>query len=51
VHDGAEVYISCSSGKLNEVWYFFNVQGNIIDGKYEAVDSRKLLLCFGWLFF
>ncbi|KAJ5312010.1 hypothetical protein PENANT_c022G04682 [Penicillium antarcticum] len=45
VHDGAEVYISCSSGKLNQVWYFFNVQGNIIDGKYEAVDSLTTSGC------
>ncbi|KAJ5114324.1 Ribonuclease T2 [Penicillium alfredii] len=33
---GAEAYIGCKSGKLNQVWYFFNVRGNAIDGKYQA---------------
>jgi ribonuclease T2 len=41
LHDGASVYLGCSSGVLNEVWYFFNVAGNAIDGQYQAVDTRK----------
>lgn len=40
---GASVYLGCSSGKLNQVWYFFNVQGNAIDGSYKAVKTRKFL--------
>lgn len=41
LHDGASVYLGCSSGVLNEVWYFFNVAGNAIGGQYQAVDTRK----------
>ncbi|KAJ5779997.1 hypothetical protein N7457_005157 [Penicillium paradoxum] len=36
---GAEVYLGCSSGKLNQVWYFYNVQGNAVDGTYKAAAS------------
>ncbi|KAK4864021.1 hypothetical protein LT330_010231 [Penicillium expansum] len=36
---GASVYVGCSSGKLNQAWYFFNVKGNAIDGTYKAVDT------------
>lgn len=42
VTHGTTVYLGCSSGALNEVWYFFNVQGNVIDGQYKATNSRKL---------
>jgi hypothetical protein len=42
LHGGASVYLGCSSGSLNQVWYFFNVAGNAIDGQYQAVDTRKL---------
>lgn len=47
---GASVYLGCSSGKLNQVWYFYNVQGNAIDGSYKAVKTRKWtgLLCSGF---
>ncbi|KAJ5241554.1 Ribonuclease T2 [Penicillium citrinum] len=44
-HDGAEVYLGCKSGKLNEAWYFFNVRGNAIDGKYQAADSLTKSSC------
>lgn len=48
---GASVYLGCSSGKLNEVWYFYNVKGNAIDGTYKAVDTRKFYhLLLGWCF-
>jgi ribonuclease T2 len=40
---GASVYLGCSSGKLNQVWYFYNVQGNAIDGSYKAVKTRKFI--------
>lgn len=48
---GASVYLGCSSGKLNQVWYFYNVKGNAIDGTYKAVDTRKFYrLLFGGIF-
>ncbi|EPS25161.1 Ribonuclease T2 [Penicillium oxalicum] len=45
LHDGASVYLGCSSGKLNQVWYFFNVAGNAITGQYEAVDTLTKSSC------
>ncbi|KAJ5826620.1 hypothetical protein N7447_003383 [Penicillium robsamsonii] len=42
---GAEVYLGCSSGELNQAWYFFNVKGNAIDGTYKAVDTLTTSGC------
>ncbi|KAJ5970218.1 uncharacterized protein N7479_000136 [Penicillium vulpinum] len=42
---GAVPYLGCSSGKLNEVWYFYNIQGNAIDGTYKAVDTLTTSTC------
>lgn len=33
---GQEVYLGCSSGALNEIWYFFNVRGTLEAGSFEA---------------
>ncbi|KAJ5676530.1 uncharacterized protein N7477_002163 [Penicillium maclennaniae] len=41
LHGGSQAYVGCESGSLNEVWYFFNVRGNAIDGLYEATAPRK----------
>ncbi|KAK0250069.1 Ribonuclease T2 precursor (RNase T2) [Friedmanniomyces endolithicus] len=35
---GHQVYLGCQSGALNEIWYFFNVQGSIQTGTFEASD-------------
>lgn len=32
---GQEPYLGCKSGALNEVWYFYNVQGSLVDGNFE----------------
>ena len=34
-HAGMNVYLGCSSGALNEIWYFFNVRGTLQDGTFE----------------
>lgn len=44
-HLGKEVYVGCTSGAINEVWYFHHVKGNAITGEYEAVDSLTLSDC------
>lgn len=31
---GKEVTLNCRSGRLNEVWYFFNIKGSLQTGKY-----------------
>ncbi|KAK4960339.1 Ribonuclease T2 precursor (RNase T2) [Elasticomyces elasticus] len=36
--DGHQVYLGCRSGALNEIWYFFNVQGSLQTGEFEASD-------------
>ena len=44
LHDGYGSTISCSNGALSQVWYYYNVQGNAIDGEYKATDPRKFFL-------
>ena len=46
LHDGYEPTVSCRNGALSEVWYFYNVQGNAIDGEYKATDSRKVFFLY-----
>ena len=42
IHDGKKPYVSCESGALNQVYYYFVLRGNAIDGTYKAVDSSEL---------
>lgn len=35
---GYAPYVGCSNGALDEVWYFYNVQGSVIDGKFDPTD-------------
>ncbi|OJK05180.1 hypothetical protein ASPACDRAFT_74698 [Aspergillus aculeatus ATCC 16872] len=35
---GAEVTIRCRHGSLNEVWYYFNVAGPLVSGKFVPSD-------------
>jgi ribonuclease T2 len=46
IHDGSQAYVGCDSGSLNQVWYFFNVRGNAIDGQYDATAPRKSISPF-----
>jgi ribonuclease T2 len=39
---GHEPSVGCSKGELTEAWYFFNVKGNLINGKYVPTDPRML---------
>lgn len=41
LHGGYEPHIGCSNGALSEVWYFFNIRGNAIDGEYEPTKMRE----------
>ncbi|KAJ5578741.1 Ribonuclease T2 [Penicillium hispanicum] len=45
LHDGKQAYVGCEDGKLNQVWYFFNVAGNAIDGQYEATATLSKTSC------
>lgn len=33
---GQDVVINCKGGELNELWYHYNVQGSVQDGKFSA---------------
>lgn len=41
IHDGHVPTVLCSSGAISQVYYFFNVEGNAIDGTYYSVDARE----------
>ncbi|KAM0717009.1 hypothetical protein Q7P37_006861 [Cladosporium fusiforme] len=34
-HADKQVYLGCSGGALNEIWYFFNVRGTLESGTFE----------------
>jgi len=36
---GGTVYLGCSSGNLNEIWYYFNVQGSVQTGTFEPSNN------------
>lgn len=44
--EGHDVYLGCtSSGALQEVWYFFNLQGSVANGKFFPTDSVSTTTC------
>ncbi|KAH1277857.1 hypothetical protein KXW98_002939 [Aspergillus fumigatus] len=42
---GHEPSVGCSNGELNEAWYFFNIKGNLINGKYVPIDPLSSSTC------
>lgn len=36
---GGEVYVGCTNGAINQIWYYFNVKGNVLNGDYKPIDS------------
>jgi len=42
---GYSVYLGCSSGALNEIWYFYNVRGSVQTGTFQATDSLTSSSC------
>jgi ribonuclease T2 len=40
---GNEVTVGCKSGKLNEIWYHYNVRGSVADGEFVSAppDGTK----------
>ena len=37
-HGGHNVYLGCSNNALSQVYYYFNVQGSVQNGTFEAAD-------------
>lgn len=44
-NDGVEVFIGCSNEAIDQIWYYFNVKGNILTGEYKPVDSLTNSTC------
>lgn len=43
---GAEVYIACDSNNaINEVWYFYNIKGSILQQNYLPIDTVSKTNC------
>ncbi|KAF3986317.1 hypothetical protein FT663_04932 [Candidozyma haemuli var. vulneris] len=38
-HSGSKVYVGCRDGNLSEIWYYYHVKGNVLDGEYKPIDS------------
>lgn len=38
---GEEVTLVCRGGELQQVYYYYEVKGNAIDGAYQASPPRK----------
>ncbi|PYH76076.1 ribonuclease M [Aspergillus uvarum CBS 121591] len=45
IHDGYAPYVYCSSKELSQLYYYFNVAGNAIDGTYEAAERLETSNC------
>lgn len=44
-HAEKQVYLGCSGGALNEIWYFFNVRGTLQDGSFEPAAPLARSKC------
>ncbi|KAJ5625218.1 Ribonuclease T2 [Penicillium lagena] len=45
IHSGVTAYVGCESDSIDEVWYFFNVRGNVIDGTYQPTAPLTKSSC------
>jgi ribonuclease T2 len=45
-HDGKQVYFGCTSGnQLDELWYYYYVQGSVQEGDFVPVDLVGSIGC------
>lgn len=44
-HSGSEVYVGCENGKLSQIYYYYHVKGNVLNGEYEPIDTLTESLC------
>lgn len=42
---GGQAYIGCLNGAIDEIWYYYNVKGNILTGDYLPIDSTSNATC------
>jgi len=45
--NGAVPAVSCSSGKLSAISWYYNLKGSLIDGEFVAIDSPQKSTCSG----
>ncbi|EME40190.1 hypothetical protein DOTSEDRAFT_74867 [Dothistroma septosporum NZE10] len=44
-HGGNKPYVGCASGAMDELWYFYNVQGSVQKGTFESAASLTKSNC------
>lgn len=42
---GVTPQLSCSSGSLNQIFYYYSLQGSVIDGKFNLIDAPSTGSC------
>lgn len=42
---GGQVYVGCLNGAIDEIWYYHNLQGNVLTGTYKAIDTLTNSTC------
>lgn len=42
---GASVYVGCTLGAINQIYYYHEVKGNVLNGEYKATDSLETSNC------
>ncbi|KAJ5673645.1 Ribonuclease T2 [Penicillium longicatenatum] len=45
LHGGSKPYVGCEDGALSQMYYFFNVAGNAIDGQYQPTAPLESSNC------
>ncbi|KAG5354343.1 Ribonuclease T2-like protein [Yarrowia sp. E02] len=43
--DGKKVHISCKSGYISEIWYYFHLKGSVVSGQYLPIDDLGSSSC------
>lgn len=42
---GADVYVGCEDGAIDEIWYYFRVRGSVLTGEYQPRNSMTNSTC------
>ena len=35
---GKQVYVGCLNGAIDEIWYYYNLKGNVLTGDYKPIE-------------
>ncbi|KAI5965576.1 RBT7 [Candida pseudojiufengensis] len=42
---GGSVFVGCLDGAIDEIWYYYNLQGNVLTGTYRPIDQTGKSTC------